>query len=90
MLARLKAHRCKLVGQKIAEDRGRIVKTTGDGLLVEFPSVGEAASCALAVQRAMVERNKATQEEQRSAFRVGVRRATSSPRKATFTAMASI
>jgi len=41
-LARLKAHRCKLVGPKIAQDRGRIVKTTGDGLLVEFSSVVNA------------------------------------------------
>ena len=62
-LARLKTHRRELVDPKIAEHKGRIVKTTGDGLLVEFPSVVEAVSCALAVQRAIVERNVATSED---------------------------
>ena len=71
-LARLKALRRELVDPKIAEHRGRIVKTTGDGLLVEFPSVVEAVSCALAVQRAIVERNVAISEEKRIAFRIGV------------------
>ena len=71
-LTRLKAHRRELVDPKIAEHKGRIVKTTGDGLLVEFPSVVEAVSCALAVQRAIVERNVAISEEKRIAFRIGV------------------
>src|SRR6516165_1674938 len=71
-LARLQAYRRELVDPEIAEHRGRIVKTTGDGLLVEFPSVVEAVSCALAVQRAMAERDVATHEEQRIAFRIGV------------------
>src|SRR6516225_12468291 len=71
-LARLKALHRELVDPKIAEHRGRLVKTTGDGLLVEFPSVVEAVSCALAVQRAIVERNAATPEEKRITFRIGV------------------
>jgi class 3 adenylate cyclase len=71
-LARLKAHRRELIDHKIAEHHGRIVKTTGDGLLIEFPSVVEAVSCALAVQHAMVERNAATPKERRITFRVGI------------------
>ena len=57
LLARLRAHRRELIDPKIAEHRGRIVKTTGDGMLVEFPSVVEAVACAIAVQRAMAEHN---------------------------------
>jgi TolB-like protein/class 3 adenylate cyclase/Flp pilus assembly protein TadD len=71
-LARLRAHRRELIDPKIAEHKGRIVKTTGDGLLVEFPSVVEAVACAVAVQRAMAERNAAIPEDQRMAFRVGI------------------
>jgi adenylate cyclase len=71
-LARLKAHCRDLIDPAIADHRGRIVKTTGDGLLIEFPSVVEAVSCALAVQRAMVERNAGTPEEQQITLRVGV------------------
>jgi len=71
-LARLKAHRRELIDREIAEHHGRIVKTIGDGLLIEFPSVVEAVSCALAVQKAMAERNAGTPEKQRIAFRVGV------------------
>jgi class 3 adenylate cyclase len=55
MLERLKALRRELLDPKIAEHRGRIVKTTGDGLLVEFSSVVDAVRCAVAVQREMVE-----------------------------------
>jgi adenylate cyclase len=71
-LARLKEHRCGLIDPKITEHKGRIVKTTGDGILIEFPSVVEAVACAVAVQRGMAERNAATPEEQRIVFRVGV------------------
>jgi TolB-like protein/class 3 adenylate cyclase len=71
-LTRLKAHRRELIDPKIGEHRGRVVKTTGDGLLAEFPSVIEAVSCALAVQRGMVERNAGTPEEIRITFRIGV------------------
>jgi adenylate cyclase len=52
-LERLKALRRELVDPKIAEHRGRIVKTTGDGMLVEFASVVDAVRCAVAVQQAM-------------------------------------
>jgi adenylate cyclase len=71
-LARLRAHRREFIDPKISEHKGRIVKTTGDGLLVEFPSVVEAVACAAAIQREMTERNTGVPEEQRIAFRVGV------------------
>ena len=56
-LERLKALRRELLDPKIAEHHGRIVKTTGDGLLVEFASVVDAVRCAVAMQQAMAERN---------------------------------
>src|ERR1700759_425309 len=56
-LARLKACRKALVDPKISEYRGRIVKTTGDGMLVEFGSAVDAVTCAMAVQTKMAERN---------------------------------
>ncbi len=56
-LAALKACRREVVDPKIAEHRGRIVKTTGDGALVEFASAVDALRCALQIQRAMAERN---------------------------------
>jgi adenylate cyclase len=71
-LNRLKAHRRELVDPKITEHHGRIVKTTGDGMLVEFSSVVDAVRCAVEVQRAMVDRNAATPEDKRITFRVGV------------------
>jgi adenylate cyclase len=71
-LARLKEHRRELIDPKISDHKGRIVKTTGDGILIEFPSVVEAVACAVAVQRGMAERNAATPEAQRIVFRVGV------------------
>jgi adenylate cyclase len=71
-LRRLQGHRRELIDPGISEHKGRIVKTTGDGLLVEFPSVVEAVACAAAVQRGMADRNAQTPEEQRIVFRVGV------------------
>jgi adenylate cyclase len=56
-LERLKALRHELLDPKIAEYRGGIVKTTGDGVLVEFASVVDAVRCAVAVQQAMPDRN---------------------------------
>src|SRR5215470_15188057 len=56
-LAQLKAHRRELIDPKIAEHRGRVVKTTGDGILIEFPSVVEALDCAVEVQHGMADRN---------------------------------
>jgi adenylate cyclase len=70
-LARLRAHRRELIDPKITDHKGRIVKTTGDGILIEFPSVVEAVACAVAVQGGMAERNAGTPEEQRIVFRVG-------------------
>src|SRR5258708_37245266 len=71
-LARLRSHRRELIDPSIATHKGRVVKTTGDGILIEFPSVVEAVACAVAVQRGMAERNAATPEDQRIVFRVGV------------------
>jgi adenylate cyclase len=71
-LARLKAHRSGLVDPKIKEHRGRIVKTTGDGLLCEFASVVDAVRCAVEIQRAMIDRNAATPADKRIVFRVGI------------------
>jgi adenylate cyclase len=71
-LARLKDHRRELIDLKIADHKGRIVKTTGDGILIEFPSVVEAVACAVAVQRGMAERNASIPEDQRIVFRVGI------------------
>jgi TolB-like protein/class 3 adenylate cyclase/Tfp pilus assembly protein PilF len=71
-LARLKDCRRALVDPKIAEHRGRIVKTTGDGMLVEFASAVDAVRCALDVQRAMAQANDTVPEDRRIAFRVGI------------------
>jgi adenylate cyclase len=71
-LAGLKAHRRDLIDPKIAEYGGRIVKTTGDGLLLEFPSVVDAVRCAVDVQRGMAERNAGVPPEQRIEFRIGI------------------
>src|SRR5712664_1074755 len=67
---RLKSLRRELVDPKIAEHRGRIVKTTGDGLLVEFPSVVDAVRCAVEVQRGIAERNVEVAESRRIALRM--------------------
>jgi len=69
---RLKALRRGLLDPKITEHRGRIVKTTGDGLLVEFASVVDAVRCAVAVQQAMPERNTGVGAESRIEFRIGI------------------
>jgi adenylate cyclase len=71
-LERLKAHRRLLIDPKIKEHRGRIVKTTGDGVLVEFPSVVDAVRCAVEIQRAMVDRNANVPENKRITFRIGI------------------
>jgi class 3 adenylate cyclase/pimeloyl-ACP methyl ester carboxylesterase len=68
----LKAHRRELVDPAIAAHRGRIVKTTGDGILVEFASVVDAVGCAVAVQRGMVSRNTPIADDKRIVFRVGI------------------
>src|SRR5712692_7526935 len=71
-LARLRAHRRELIDPKIAEYRGRTVKTTGDGLLVEFASPVEAVRCAAEIQKAMREREGSLPEEGRIEIRVGI------------------
>jgi adenylate cyclase len=71
-LARLRTLRRDLIDPKIAEHKGRIVKTTGDGILVEFPSVVEAVACAVAFQQGMAARNDATAADERIQFRVGI------------------
>ena len=71
-LARQKSHRKELIDPKTAEHQGRIVKTTGDGILIEFPSAAEAVLCAVEVQTAMVERESDQPEERRIVYRVGV------------------
>ena len=71
-LERLKAIRRELGDLKIAEHRGRIVKTTGDGLLVEFASVVDATRCAVEVQAAMAERNASIPTDERIEFRIGI------------------
>src|SRR6202045_3389945 len=69
---RLKAHLGELINPKIAENRGRIVKNTGDGFLAEFASVVDALRCAVEMQRGMAERNAGTPPEKRIEFRVGI------------------
>ncbi len=71
-LTRLKAHRGELFDPKITEHRGRIVKTTGDGMLVEFASVVDAVRCAVEVQREMAMRNASVPSDRRIEFRVGI------------------
>jgi adenylate cyclase len=71
-LARLKAHRRELIDPKIAQHQGRIVKTTGDGMLAEFASVVEAVQCAVEVQQAMIARNRDLPPDKRIVFRVGI------------------
>src|SRR5881392_4049507 len=71
-LAALKKLRAELVDRKIAEHQGRIVKLTGDGILVEFPSVVSAVACAADVQRAMRTRNADVAPDARIEFRIGV------------------
>jgi adenylate cyclase len=71
-LAALRAVRRELGDPKIAEHRGRIVKTTGDGLLVEFASVVDAVRCAVEMQREMIARNAAVPTQRRIDFRMGI------------------
>jgi adenylate cyclase len=71
-LRQLKAHRKELVDSKITEHRGRIVKTTGDGLLLEFVSVVDAVRCAVDIQRGMAARNANVPADRRIEFRIGI------------------
>jgi len=71
-LDQLRSIRAEVIDPTIAEHRGRIVKTTGDGLLVEFSSVVDALRCATEWQHGVDERNGATPDENRIEFRIGV------------------
>jgi adenylate cyclase len=71
-LRQLQMHRKELVDPKIAEHRGRIVKTTGDGMLVEFVSVVDAVRCAVEIARGMSERNAEVPADKRIEFRTGI------------------
>jgi len=71
-LANLKAHRRALIDPTVAGHHGRIVKTTGDGALVEFASVVDAVGCAVAIQRGMFGRNLGVADDKRIVFRIGI------------------
>lgn len=71
-LARLRTHRIELIDPAIAKNNGRIIKTTGDGMLVEFQSVASAVRCAAEVQVRMARRNLDVPEERRIQFRIGI------------------
>src|SRR5467141_1272381 len=71
-LAQLKAFRKTLLDPTIAKHRGRIVKTTGDGMLVEFASAVDAARCSVEVQRGMAAQNADVPQDVRIEFRIGI------------------
>ena len=71
-LSALKALQADFIDRKIAQHQGRIVKLTGDGMLVEFPSVVNAVACAAEVQRGMRDRNDRVPQDRRIEFRIGV------------------
>jgi len=71
-LATIRTHRREFLDPTIVQHRGRIVKTTGDGILLEFPSAVDAVRCALDVQRGMAKRNASTHRDRRIDFRIGV------------------
>jgi adenylate cyclase len=68
----LKAIRRELADPAIAAHHGRIVKTTGDGILIEFASVVDAVACAVAIQEGMMARNESVPEDKRIVFRIGI------------------
>jgi len=72
ILARLRALRSDLIDPTIAVHHGRVVKRTGDGLIIEFRSVVDAVRCAIEVQHGMAERNAGVAADKRIEFRVGV------------------
>ena len=71
-LARLRTHRLELIDPAIAKNKGRIIKTTGDGMLVEFQSVTEAVQCAVEVQERMARRNADVTPARWIQFRIGI------------------
>ena len=71
-LAALKAHRRELIDPLIAQHQGRIFKTTGDGLLIEFASIVDAVRCAVVMQQGIESRNANVDESRRLRFRIGI------------------
>jgi adenylate cyclase len=71
-LARIRELRRELIDPEVGEHKGRIVKTTGDGLLIEFPSVVEAVAAALAMQKGLSAQNEGVSDERRLDFRIGI------------------
>src|SRR6266576_2486345 len=71
-LARLKTHRLELIDPVIGKNKGRIIKTTGDGMLVEFQSVADAVECAAEIQRRMARRNADVSPARWIEFRIGI------------------
>ncbi|MBP2233598.1 adenylate cyclase [Sinorhizobium kostiense] len=71
-IARLRTHRIELIDPAIAKNKGRIIKTTGDGMLVEFQSVTDAVKCAVEIQQRMKRRNSDVPQERRIEFRIGI------------------
>ena len=71
-LARLRALRSDLIDPSIALRHGRVVKRTGDGIIIEFRSVVDAVRCAIEVQNGLIERNAGVPEDRRIQFRVGI------------------
>jgi adenylate cyclase len=71
-LSRLNVHRREFLEPKIADYRGRIVKRTGDGVLIEFASAVDATRCAVEIQRGMVERNAPVPQDKRIELRIGI------------------
>ena len=71
-ITRQKAHRAELIDPGITQHNGRIVKTTGDGMLVEFASVVDAVKCAVAIQREMVARETDVSDQPRIQYRIGI------------------
>ena len=71
-LARLRTHRIELIDPAIAKNNGNIIKTTGDGMLVEFQSVADAVRCAVEIQERMARRNADVAEDRRIEFRIGI------------------
>jgi len=71
-LAALKSHRRELIDPLISQHQGRIVKTTGDGLLIEFASVVDAVRCAVVIQQGMADRNADIDDAHRIRFRIGI------------------
>ena len=72
VLSRQRAHRAELIDSEIAKNRGRIVKTTGDGLLVEFGSAQDAVRCAIDVQAETGRRESGSADDTRIQYRIGV------------------